>query len=149
MIWLIVALALAMLPMAVAVVALWIGLSRLRRRIQALRDDQQRQITSLLALHGALKAIADDVIAHEQMQNGIRRALERLSDQHSELRLRDAEEGAYAQAIQLIARGRSREEVRALCALTATELDLLFTLHGQGLGARPERAAPTGPDARA
>jgi len=105
----------------------------LRRQLRELRRDHQCQNTSLLSLHGAMKVISEDVINHGQAQSSVRRTLERLSDQQSEMRLRDVGEGLYPQAIQLIQEGRGREEVRKLCALTQSEVDLLFSLHSQGM----------------
>lgn len=127
-------LVLAVLAMMLATSALF-SMAALRRQLREVRRDVQRQNTSLLALHGAMKVIAEDVIAHGQAQFSVRRTLERLSDEQSELRLRDVDEGLYPQAIQLIHDGRSREEVRRLCGLTQSEVDLLFSLHTQDVGA--------------
>jgi biopolymer transport protein ExbB/TolQ len=125
--------ALAVIAIILAVFTL-ISTSALRRQIREVKRDYQRQNTSLLALYGAMKVISEDVISHGQTQSSVRRTLERLAEQQSELRLREVDGGLYPQAIQLIHEGRSREEVRKLCALTESEVDLLFSLHGQGLG---------------
>ena len=126
--------------------SLWLA-GRALLRVRALanqlresRGEYQRLNTSVLALHGAMKVIAEDVIDHGQHQSAVRRALERLVEQQSELRLRDVDEGLYGQAIELIRHGRGREEVRKLCALTASEVDLLFSLHGARV-AREARSA--------
>ncbi|NEV60517.1 DUF2802 domain-containing protein [Thiorhodococcus minor] len=111
--------------------------ARLRSELKEIRSEQQRQSTSLLALYGAMKVIAEDVIKHGQLQGNVARALERLADQQSELRLRDVEEGLYSQAIALIRQGKRRDEVKKLCALTQSEVDLLFSLHGRGGGSQP------------
>jgi hypothetical protein len=115
----------------------------LRRQLDELRRESQRQNTTLLALHGAMKMIADDVIVHGQVQSSVKRTLDHLVDQHTELQLRDVDEGLYPQAIQMIRKGRPREEVRQLCGLTESEVDLLFSLHGQGIATKddfvPER----------
>ncbi|TCT21263.1 DUF2802 domain-containing protein [Thiobaca trueperi] len=130
----------AVLAMILAVSALF-SISALRRQLREIRRDVQRQNTSLLALHGAMKVIAEDVIAHAQTQSSVRRTLERLTDGQSELRLRDVDEGLYPQAIQMIHDGRSREEVRRLCGLTQSEVDLLFSLHAQDAASGGSRAA--------
>ncbi len=104
----------------------------LRRQLVALRQDYQRQATSVMALQGAMKALSEGVATHGQAQASVQRALERLHDQHSELRAREGDSGAYEQAILLIQQGLGREEVRRRCGLTSTELDLLFSLHGSG-----------------
>ena len=102
----------------------------LEERLRELRHDRQKTDTALLALHGALKAVAEDVIDQSQHQSSVKRALDRLADQQSELRLRSVDEGLYVQAIELIRLGRGRGEVRTLCGLTHAEVDLLFSLHG-------------------
>lgn len=130
----------AVLAMILAVSALF-SISALRRQLREIRRDVQRQNTSLLALHGAMKVIAEDVIAHAQTQSSVRRTLERLTDGQSELRLRDVDEGLYPQAIQMINDGRSREEVRRLCGLTQSEVDLLFSLHRQDAASGSSGAA--------
>lgn len=104
----------------------------LRRQLTALRQDYQRQATSLMALQGAMKVLSEGVINHGQAQASVQRALERLHDQHTELRARDPDQGAYEKAIQLVREGYPREEVRRLCSLTAAELDLIYSLHGAG-----------------
>ncbi len=109
----------------------------LRRQLSALRQDYQRQATSVMALQGAMKALSEGVVNHSQAQASVQRALHRLHDQHSELRARGGDDGAYEQAIRLIREGQGREEVRRLCGLSQTELDLLFTLHAPGSATGP------------
>ncbi len=138
-IWLVALIAL----LATIVAAFSVGLViLLRRQLAALRQDYQRQATSVMALQGAMKALSEGVATHGQAQASVQRALERLHDQHSELRAREGDSGAYEQAIRLIQQGLGREEVRRRCGLTSTELDLLFSLHGTGT------AAPTGSSGR-
>ena len=126
----------AVLALLVALSAVWAAvrlrtrLSVLEERLRELRHDQQETDTALLALHGAIKAVAEDVIDQSQHQSSVKRALDRLADQQSELRLRSVDEGLYVQAIELIRLGRGRSEVRTLCGLTQAEVDLLFSLHG-------------------
>ncbi|MBK1694256.1 hypothetical protein CKO09_05815 [Chromatium weissei] len=127
--------ALALIAIISAVFAL-IAISKLRHQIKEINDNFQRQNTSLLSLHGAMKVIAEDVIQHTQKQMTFARTLERITDEHSEMRLREVDSGLYPQAIQMIYDGIRREEVRKLCALTESEVDLLFSLHGQGSSAR-------------
>jgi hypothetical protein len=124
------------LALLVAWLSVWLAV-RTRTRLRALEEqlrelkhDQQGLDTAILALHGAIKAVAEDVIDQGQHQSSVRRALDRLADQQSELRLRDVDEGLYVQAIALIRLGRGRGEVRKLCGLTQAEVDLLFSLHG-------------------
>ena len=120
----------------VALSAIWLAvrlrtrLHVLEERLRELRHDRQQTDTAILALHGAIKAVAEDVIDQGQHQSSVRRALDRLADQQSELRLRVVDEGLYVQAIELIRLGRGRGEVRKLCGLTQAEVDLLFSLHG-------------------
>jgi len=128
----------ALPALLIALWSLWLAvrararLRALEARIHALRHDQLECNTSILALHGAIKAVAEDVIDQGQHQSSVRRALDRLADQQSELRLRSVEDGLYVQAIELIRLGRGRGEVRRLCGLTHAEVDLLFSLHGAG-----------------
>ncbi|EXJ16894.1 hypothetical protein D779_2505 [Imhoffiella purpurea] len=110
---------------------------RLRSEFLELKRDQQRQSTAILALHGAMKTISEDVIAHGQAQSSVRRTLDRLADLQSQMQLREVDEGLYPQAIRLIQSGRGREEVRRLCSLTESEADLLFSLHGPGTTLEP------------
>ena len=112
-------------------------LNALEERLRELRHDRQETDTALLALHGAIKAVAEDVIDQSQHQSSVRRALDRLADQQSELRLRSVDEGLYVQAIELIRLGRGRGEVRQLCGLTHAEVDLLFSLHGASVAREP------------
>ncbi|WP_026340663.1 DUF2802 domain-containing protein [Thioalkalivibrio sp. ALJT] len=129
LIWLVVLVAL----LATVVAAFAVGLVvLLRRQLAALREDHQRQATSVMALKGAMKALSEGMASHGQAQASVQRALERLHDQHSELRAREGDSGTYEQAIRLIQEGHGREEVRRRCGLTTNELDLLFSLHGSG-----------------
>jgi len=116
----------------VIIVRLSRTVKRLRDQVHELKRDQQRQSTTLLSLHGAMKTISEDVISHGQIQSSVRRTLERLVDQQSQMQLREVDEGLYPQAIQLIQDGRGRDEVQRLCSLTDSEADLLFSLHAPG-----------------
>lgn len=142
-----IAVAIAALALLLAFHALT-ALAALRRRLEELRDQVQRQTTSLLALHGAMKVIAEDVITHGQMQSNVRRTLERLVDEQSALRLREVDEGLYPQAIQMVQSGRTREEVRELCGLTQAEVDLLFSLHRPSIDAKAAVARRGGSGSR-
>jgi|GEM_PF-828324 len=142
-------------PLWVAVLALLIALMALllavrgaarqralEARLARLRHDQRGLDTAILALHGAIKAVAEDVIDQGQHQSNVRRALDRLADQQSELRLRDVDEGLYVQAIELIRLGHRRNEVRKLCGLSEAEVDLLFSLHGAGVARTQSSSKP-------
>ncbi|WP_018864343.1 MULTISPECIES: DUF2802 domain-containing protein [Thioalkalivibrio] len=133
LVWIVAAIALVATVVAVLAVSLVLTL---RRQLATLRQDYQRQATSVMALQGAMKVISQGVVNHSQAQSAVQRALERLNDQQSELRARDADDGAYQQAIELIREGREREEVRRMCGLTTTELDLLYSLHAPGSASR-------------
>ncbi len=113
----------------------WAGrrLRTLETQLNTVRREQERFETAILALHGAIKAVAEEVIDQGQHQTSVRRALDRLAEQHSELRLRAADEGLYLRAVELIRLGHGRAEVRKLCGLTQAEVDLLFSLHRAGL----------------
>ncbi|MGQ9659000.1 MAG: DUF2802 domain-containing protein [Thermochromatium sp.] len=141
------ALALFLAVLAIAlVVRLHVRLRALERRLRELRQEQQETDTALLALHGAIKAVAEDVIAQGQHQSSVRRALDRLADQQSELRLRSVDEGLYVQAIELIRLGRGRSEVRQICGLTHAEVDLLFSLHGASVAREPPVGGALNPE---
>lgn len=128
---------LAILTLLLAVAAAVVCV-RLWRELRGLRDELHEQARTLLALHRAMKVVAGEAFQRAQDQAAISQALERLSAQQDELRLevrlRDTDQSQYAQAIKLIQAGRGREEVRSLCSLTEAELELLFGLHGQGVG---------------
>lgn len=134
---------LATLVAALAVGAFILLRRELRRVHQSLLD----QAESLVALQRSMKVVAGEAFQRAQDQATIERALEQLVNQQHELsleiRLHHADQGAYAQAIKLIQGGQSREQVRALCALNETELDLLFGLHGQGIGPGLGSRAPS------
>ncbi|MTW20309.1 DUF2802 domain-containing protein [Allochromatium palmeri] len=129
----------ALPALLIAVLAGWLAvrartqLRTLEERMRVMRHEQLELNTSILSLHGAIKAVADDVIDQGQHQSSVKRALDRLADQQSELRLRNVDEGLYVQAIELIRLGRGRSEVRKLCGLTHAEVDLLFSLHSTSL----------------
>jgi len=138
---------LAILALLLAVVAMLV-LALLWRELRGLRQELREQAQGLLTLHRSMKVVAGEAFQRAQDQAAVVRALERLADQQEqarlEMRLRDADHSHYAQAIKLIQTGRSREEVRTLCALTDVELDLLFGLHGQGVGPGLANRASTG-----
>jgi len=124
-----------------------LALFQLRRHIARLQRDGERQANLLLALQGTLKVMSGEALSHRQELSNILRAIERLAtlnqETRLEMRLRNADHSPYTQAIRLIRHGQSREAVRKLCALTETEVDLLFSLHAQGLAAEvAERDAP-------
>ncbi|NKN33188.1 DUF2802 domain-containing protein [Marichromatium bheemlicum] len=110
----------------------------LGRELRRLRRELGRLDPALQSLHRDLRVIAGESFHRGQDRMMLVNALERLADQQQEMRLemrmRDADQSPYAQAIKLIRSGQNREQVRRLCALTDAELELLFGLHGHGLG---------------
>ncbi|GAB0149130.1 MULTISPECIES: DUF2802 domain-containing protein [Marichromatium] len=137
---------LALLAAALALAAfvyLW-------RETRRLRRDLRRFDPVLQTLHRDLRVIAGESFHRGQDRVMLVNALERLADQQQEMRLemrmRDADQSPYAQAIKLIRNGQSREQVRRLCALTDAELELLFGLHGHGIGGEyaSDRLSDTG-----
>lgn len=131
---------LALIAVAFALLALF-ALIQLRRRIDRALQVLEQQTQTLLAVQGALRVLSGEAITHREDLARAQRAIVRLGELNQqtrmEMRLRDAESSPYNQAIQLIRHGQPRAEVRKLCSLTESEVDLLFTLHGQGVAVEP------------
>lgn len=127
---------LTLLAAGVALLAL-LALIDLRRRLTRMRQLLEQQTQTLLAIQGAVKVLSGEAVTHREDLAGARRAIDRLAELNQqtrlEMRLRDADGSPYTQAIQLIRHGQPRAEVRKLCSLTESEVDLLFNLHGQGI----------------
>lgn len=127
---------LVMLAAGIALLAL-LALMHLRRRLTRMQDAMEQQTQTLLAIQGAVKVLSGEAVTHREDLVAVRRAIERLGELNQqtrlEMRLRDADGSPYTQAIQLIRHGQPRAEVRKLCSLTDSEVDLLFNLHGQGI----------------
>ncbi|MBB1125787.1 DUF2802 domain-containing protein [Thiospirillum jenense] len=121
----------------VAITAL-VAFVTLRQRLARVSTEFEQQTQAILAMQGAIKVLSGEAIGHRQDLAALRQAIDRLIELHHEsrleTRLRDADSSPYSQAIALIRHGQSRDEVRKLCSLTESEVDLLFSLHGQGVG---------------
>lgn len=135
---------------AIGFLALVLAGFELRRRLMQLHRAYERQANLVLTLHGMLKVLSGEVLSQRQELTNMVRAIERLAalnqETRLEMRLRNADRSPYTQAIHLIRHGQPRETVRKLCALTETEVDLLFSLHAQGLtteNAEPHTTAAT------
>lgn len=127
---------LALCALIIALMAV-LALRSLRRRLQGVEETLEQHTQTLLAIEGTAKVLSGEAVSHREDLARVRRAIDRLSELNQEtrleMRLRDADRSPYTQAIQLIQNGQPRSEVRKLCALTETEVDLLFNLHGQGV----------------
>ncbi|EIC22160.1 DUF2802 domain-containing protein [Thiorhodovibrio frisius] len=127
---------LSLLAAGIALLAL-LALMQLRRRLAQMQLVMEQQTQTLLAIQGGVKVLSGEAVTHREDLAGVRRAVERLGELNQqtrmEMRLRDADGSPYTQAIQLIRHGQPRAEVRKLCSLTESEVDLLFNLHGQGI----------------
>lgn len=114
-------------------VALW----RQRLSLERLEQRVEQQTQTLLAIQGAAKVLSGEAVTHREDLARVRKVIDRLAqlnqEMRLELRLRDADNSPYTQAIKLIRHGQPRSEVRKLCSLTDSEVDLLFNLHGQGI----------------
>ncbi len=127
---------LALMAAMLAVLALF-ALVGLRQRLEQVRQVLEQQTQALLAIQGATRVLSGEAVTHREDLASLRRGIDRLGELNQqtrlELRLRDADSSPYAQAIQLIRHGQTRSEVRKLCSLTESEVDLLFNLHGHGI----------------
>ncbi|MBK5971027.1 MULTISPECIES: DUF2802 domain-containing protein [Thiorhodovibrio] len=127
---------LTLLASGIALLAL-LALAGLRRRLMQMQQLQEQQTQTLLAIQGAVRVLSGEAVTHREDLVSVRRAIERIGEVNQqtrlEMRLRDADGSPYTQAIQLIRHGQPRSEVRKLCSLTESEVDLLFNLHGQGV----------------
>lgn len=127
---------LALLATIIVLLAL-VALIQLRQRLTRMQLVMEQQTQTLLAIQGAVKVLSGEAVTHREDLASVRRAIERVGELNQqtrlEMRLRDADGSPYAQAIQLIRHGQPRTEVRKLCSLTDSEVDLLFNLHGHGI----------------
>ena len=127
---------LSLLAAGIALLAL-LALMQLRRRLAQMQLVMEQQTQTLLAIQGGVKVLSGEAVTHREDLSRVRLAVERLGELNQqtrmEMRLRDADGSPYTQAIQLIRHGQPRAEVRKLCSLTESEVDLLFNLHGQGI----------------
>lgn len=128
-----------MLAAFAALIALLVPLALWRQRqyLEHLEQRLEQQTKVLLAMQGTAKVLSGEAVTHREDLAKVRKVIDRLAqlnqEMRLELRLRDAENSPYTQAIQLIRHGQPRSEVRKLCSLTESEVDLLFNLHGQGI----------------
>ncbi|WP_328985526.1 DUF2802 domain-containing protein [Thiorhodovibrio winogradskyi] len=127
---------LSLLAAGIALLAL-VALMQLRSRLARMQLVMEQQTQTLLAIQGAVKVLSGEALTHREDLASVRRAIDRVGELNQqtrlEMRLRDADGSPYTQAIQLIRHGQPRAEVRKLCSLTDSEVDLLFNLHGQGV----------------
>jgi hypothetical protein len=122
---------------ALLVILVLLMLRQLRQSLARMEQTLEQQTRTLLAIHGAVRVLSGEAVTHREDLANARRAIDRVAELNQqtrlEMRLRDADSSPYTQAIQLIRHGQSRAEVRKLCSLTESEVDLLFSLHGQGV----------------
>ncbi len=110
--------------MALAGVAwLWKQLQLAQQDSRRLEQQVQRLLEDLGALCHASVGAGDHVVKLEQQ---IRRVL----DRQDQLELRSSNERSYQQAIEMVQRGASVEELIQHCGLTRGEADLIVMLHG-------------------
>ncbi|WP_200279975.1 DUF2802 domain-containing protein [Rhabdochromatium marinum] len=114
-----------------------LALMQLRKHLARMQQALEQQTQTLLAIQGAARVLSGEAVTHREDLARVLRAVERQGELNQqtrlEMRLRNADSSPYTQAIQLIRHGQDRAEVRKLCSLTESEVDLLFTLHGQGI----------------
>ncbi len=115
-------------------------LRRARKADQNLRGDMG-------ALRRDIEALQDDISALCSGANGVGmhlskvdRQILRLNERQDQLELRDSVHSEYDQAVRMIQRGASVDEIISHCNLARAEAELLSRLHDPGLPGRNERS---------
>lgn len=127
--------------MAVLVIVL-LRSAKLRRA----RGPEQDMHGDIAALRREIEALQDDISALCSGANGVGmhlskvdRQLMRINERQDQFELRDSIHSEYDQAVRMIQRGASVDEIINQCNLARAEAELLSHLHNPGLAGRNER----------
>ena len=115
--------ALIVLALVMALMSFAQRLSRAERQVQDLSAD-------LLTLNGAISALCEEEIDAGRRRDEIEHRLQNIRTRQDELELREKGDRSYSQAIKLIHRGASIDDIMSACSLNRGEAELIFSLHG-------------------
>jgi hypothetical protein len=115
--------ALIVLALVMALMSLGQRLSRAEKTIVDLRAD-------LLTMNGAISALCEEEIDAGRRREDIEHRLQNIRTRQDELELREKGDRSYTQAIKLIHRGASIDDIMSTCSLNRGEAELIFSLHG-------------------
>lgn len=104
--------------------------ARIRRELLRLKRTCALQETAILSLRGALSILSTGELGQEQRQEMMERRIRDLADRQQSLLMRDPETRPYAQAIRMVQKGASVQDVMEHCCLTQGEAELIVSLHG-------------------
>lgn len=115
----------ALLIMVVLIVVL-----RLTNRLVRLERELDRTRTDMLAMNGAISALCEGGIDENRRREEIEHRLKSIRNRQDELELREQGGRSYSQAIKLIRRGATVDDLMAACGLNRGEAELIVNIHG-------------------
>jgi cell shape-determining protein MreC len=115
---------------ALIVLALVMALMSLGQRLSRAEKKVQDLTTDLLTINGAISALCEEEIDAGRRREDIEHRLQGIRTRQDELELREKGDSSYTQAIKLIHRGASIDDIMSACGLNRGEAELIFSLHG-------------------
>lgn len=103
--------------------ALALEVRRLRRR-EAVRTEELR------GLRDDMSALCAGAVGLGERQARLELQLRHLRERQEEFELQEPDSRPYAQAINLVHKGATAEEIVSTCGLTQAEANLIVMLHG-------------------
>lgn len=101
----------------------WIHVRHLRRRQTGMAKTLHQALDDLAAFEKAAIRVGEQLIRLEQKVRGV-------MDRQDQLEMWTSGSRPYSQAIQLVQRGASVDELMSMCSLTRGEAELICMLHG-------------------
>ena len=115
---------------ALIVLALVMALMSFAQRLSRAEGQVQDLSADLLTLNAAISALCEEEIDAGRRRDEIEHRLQSIRTRQDELELREKGDRSYTQAIKLIHRGASIDDIMSACSLNRGEAELIFSLHG-------------------
>lgn len=116
---------------ALLVAALLFVVLRLTNRVVRAERELGRYQADILAIKGAISALCEEGVDENRRRESIEQRLKGIRDRQDELELREQGGRSYTQAIKLIKRGATVDDLINACGLNRGEAELIVDIHGR------------------
>jgi type II secretory pathway pseudopilin PulG len=118
----------ALLVAIVALVLLWLGMSRSKRKLQAMELLLKELLKARDSARKQLNELHSSALGTGQKLGELEKGILTIAERQQELVLRDPDSRLYSRAARMVELGAGLDEVMAECEIPKAEAELLISL---------------------
>ncbi|MBF0264406.1 MAG: DUF2802 domain-containing protein [Gammaproteobacteria bacterium] len=115
--------------LSIAVIVLFYQLQNVKKELLEVKEFNSKLFSRLTSLMQDMQSVSSAAVGIDQKVNQISEHVHHLDVRQDEIDVREQSEKPIQQAIALIERGASLDEIVENCGLSVAEAELLFRIH--------------------